>query len=82
MTFAFTQISEYLAFPRHYRHRYLEKGTRIALLIGGAVERAPWSACQNTALHYSNGDGWERMRSKDRESRLRGSLDDWLRGMR
>jgi len=44
MTFSFTQISQYLACPRRYKHRYLdgwkERDTRAALLFGRAFERA------------------------------------------
>jgi len=44
MTFSFTQISQYLACPRRYRHRYLdgwqEKDSRAAMLFGRAFEKA------------------------------------------
>jgi hypothetical protein len=44
MTYSYTQISQYLTCPRHYRHRYLdgwkEKDTRAAMLFGRAFERA------------------------------------------
>ncbi len=44
MTYSYTQISQYLACPRRYRHRYLdgwkEKDTRAAMLFGRAFERA------------------------------------------
>ncbi|HZC24841.1 MAG TPA: PD-(D/E)XK nuclease family protein [Candidatus Binatia bacterium] len=44
MTYSFTQISQYLACPRRYRHRYLdgwkEKDTRAAMLFGRAFETA------------------------------------------
>ena len=44
MTFSYTQISNYLACPRKYRHRYLdgwqEKDTRAAMLFGRAFEQA------------------------------------------
>jgi PD-(D/E)XK nuclease superfamily len=42
--YSYTQISQYLACPRRYRHRYLdgwqEKDTRAAMLFGRAFERA------------------------------------------
>jgi len=44
MTYSYTQISQYLACPRRYRHRYLdgwkEKDTRAAMLFGRAFELA------------------------------------------
>lgn len=44
MTYSYTQISQYLACPRRYRHRYLdgwqEKDTRAAMLFGRAFEQA------------------------------------------
>ena len=44
MTYSYTQISQYLACPRRYRHRYLdgwkEKDTRAAALFGRAFELA------------------------------------------
>jgi hypothetical protein len=44
MTYSYTQISQYLACPRRYRHRYLdgwkEKDTRAAMLFGRAFEVA------------------------------------------
>jgi hypothetical protein len=44
MTYSYTQISQYLACPRRYRHRYLdgwkEKDTRSAMLFGRAFEQA------------------------------------------
>jgi CRISPR/Cas system-associated exonuclease Cas4 (RecB family) len=44
MTYSYTQISQYVACPRRYRHRYLdgwkEKDTRAAMLFGRAFEQA------------------------------------------
>src|SRR6266566_4236208 len=44
MIYSYTQISQYLACPRRYRHRYLdgwqEKDNRAAMLFGRAFERA------------------------------------------
>lgn len=44
MTYSFTQMSQYLACPRRYRHRYLdgwqEKDTRAGMLFGRAFEKA------------------------------------------
>src|SRR5207249_6168374 len=44
MFYSYTQISQYLACPRRYRHRYLqgwlEKDTRAAMLFGRAFESA------------------------------------------
>jgi len=44
MIYSYTQISQYLACPRRYRHRYLdgwkEKDTRPAMLFGRAFELA------------------------------------------
>jgi hypothetical protein len=44
MIYSYTQISQYLACPRRYRHRYLqgwvEKDTRAAMLFGRAFENA------------------------------------------
>lgn len=44
MTYSYTQISQYLACPRRYRHRYLdgwkEKDIRAAMLFGRAFEQA------------------------------------------
>src|SRR5216110_733680 len=44
MVYSYTQISQYLACPRRYRHRYLqgwvEKDTRAAMLFGRAFENA------------------------------------------
>ncbi len=44
MTYSYTQISQYLRWPRSYRHRYLdgwkEKETRAALLFGRCFEKA------------------------------------------
>src|SRR2546429_3983710 len=44
MIYSYTQMSQYLACPRRYRHRYLqgwvEKDTRAAMLFGRAFENA------------------------------------------
>src|SRR5690348_15737672 len=44
MVYSFTQISQFLACPRRYRHRYLdgwqEKDSRAAMLFGRAFEKA------------------------------------------
>ena len=44
MTYSYTQISQYIACPKRYRHRYLdgwmEKDTRAAMLFGRAFEKA------------------------------------------
>ena len=44
MVYSFTQISQYLACPRRYRHRYLdgwqEKDCRAAMLFGRVFEKA------------------------------------------
>ncbi len=44
MTYSYTQISQYLACPRRYRHRYLdgwqERDTRASMLFGRAFEQA------------------------------------------
>ena len=44
MIYSYTQISQYLACPRRYRHRYLdgwrEKDARAAMLFGRAFEQA------------------------------------------
>jgi PD-(D/E)XK nuclease superfamily len=44
MTYSYTQISQYLACPRRYRHRYLdgwkERDTRAAMLFGRVFELA------------------------------------------
>ena len=44
MTYSYTQISQYLACPRRYRHRYLdgwkEKDSRASMLFGSAFEQA------------------------------------------
>ena len=44
MTYSYTQISQYLACPRRYKHRYLdgwkEKDTRASMLFGRAFENA------------------------------------------
>lgn len=44
MTFSYTQISQYLACPRRYRHRYLdgwrEKDTRAPMVFGRVFEKA------------------------------------------
>src|SRR5215467_5689373 len=44
MIYSYTQISQYLACPRRYRHHYLdgwqEKDTRAAMLFGRAFELA------------------------------------------
>ncbi len=44
MTYSYTQISQYLACPRRYKHRYLdgwkEKDTRATMLFGRAFEKA------------------------------------------
>jgi len=44
MTYSYTQISQYLACPRRYRHRYVdgwkEKDTRAGMLFGRAFEVA------------------------------------------
>jgi hypothetical protein len=44
MVYSFTQVSQYLACPRRYRHRYLdgwqEKDTRAGMLFGRAFEKA------------------------------------------
>jgi hypothetical protein len=44
MTYSYSQISQYLACPRRYRHRYLdgwrEKDTRAAMVFGRVFEKA------------------------------------------
>src|ERR1700682_2816979 len=44
MTYSYTQISQYLSYPRRYKHRYLdgwkEKDTRAAMLFGRTFEQA------------------------------------------
>jgi hypothetical protein len=44
MIYSYTQISQYLACPRRYKHRYLqgwvEKDTRAAMLFGRVFENA------------------------------------------
>jgi hypothetical protein len=44
MTYSYTQIANYLACPRRYRHRYIdgwqEKETRAAMLLGRVFEQA------------------------------------------
>jgi CRISPR/Cas system-associated exonuclease Cas4 (RecB family) len=44
LTYSYTQISQYLACPRRYKHRYLdgwkEKDTRATMLFGRAFENA------------------------------------------
>ena len=44
MTYSYTQISQYLACPRRYKHRYIEgwkeKDSRAAMLFGRAFEQA------------------------------------------
>ena len=44
VTYSYSQISQYLACPRRYRHRYLdgwrEKDTRAAMLFGRSFEQA------------------------------------------
>src|ERR1700674_5313366 len=44
MTYSYTQINQYLACPRRYKHHYLdgwkEKDTRAAMLFGRAFEQA------------------------------------------
>ena len=44
MTYSYTQISQYMACPRRYRHRYLdgwrEKDTRAAMVFGRVFEKA------------------------------------------
>src|ERR1043165_8266237 len=44
MIYSYTQISQYLACPRRYRHRYVdgwkEKDTRASMLFGRAFEAA------------------------------------------
>src|SRR6185369_5411163 len=47
--YSYTQISQYLACPRRYRHRYLdgwvEKDVRASMLFGRAFERALGAYC-------------------------------------
>ena len=44
MNFSYTQVSQFLSCPRHYRYQYLEgwkeKDTRAAMLFGRAFEKA------------------------------------------
>jgi len=64
-------------YRHRYLDGWKEKDTRAAMLFGrafeqalgayfrredpGAVLFAEWSGCQSEALHYSNGDSWDRM---------------------
>jgi CRISPR/Cas system-associated exonuclease Cas4 (RecB family) len=64
-------------YRHRYLDGWKEKDTRAVMLFGRAFERAlgalfrredpgavlftEWSACQSQALHYSNGDSWDRM---------------------
>jgi len=60
MTYSYTQISQYLACPRRYRHRYLdgwqEKDTRASMLFGRGSNRPspPSFAVKTRPLCYSN----------------------------
>jgi hypothetical protein len=53
VTYSYTQISQYLACPRRYKHRYLdgwkEKDTRATMLFGRAFENA-------LAAYFRRGD--------------------------
>jgi len=80
MTYSYTQISQYLACPRRYKHRYLdgwkEKDSRAAMLFGRAFEQA-------LAAYFRREDSgavWFREWAAHRESRLEYSnRDTWDR---
>src|SRR2546422_447767 len=80
MIYSYTQISQYLACPRRYRHRYLqgwvEKDTRAAMLFGRAFENAVGAFFHR----QDSAEVWFREWSAYREAALHYSKsDNWDR---
>ena len=82
MTYSYTQVSQYLACPRRYKHRYLdgwkEKDTRAAMLFGRAFEQAVAAYFQRqdaTAVLYQE---WAVHRDSDVHYSKRDSWDRML----
>ena len=80
MVYSYTQINQYLACPRRYRHRYLggwvERDDRAALLFGRAFE----SALGALFCRQDPAEAWFREWSRFRETALRYSkVDNWDR---
>ena len=80
MVYSYTQISQYLACPRRYRHRYLEgwteKDNRAAMLFGRAFENALGAFFRRD----DSTEAWFREWSACRESDVRyAKSDTWDR---
>jgi hypothetical protein len=83
MTYSFTQISQYLACPRRYRHRYLdgckEKDTRAATHFGRSFEQALGAVFRREDPGAVLFDEWSACQSQDLHYSNRDSWDRMLR---
>ncbi len=83
MTYSHTQISQYLACPRRYQHRYLdgwkEKDTRAAILFGRAFERALGAYFRREDPGAVLFDEWSACQSQDLHDSNGDSWDRMLR---
>jgi len=71
VTYSYTQISQYLACPRRYRHKYLdgwqERDTRAAMLFGRAFEKALAAYFRREDAAVALFEEWSEYRDKDLE---------------
>jgi hypothetical protein len=69
MTFSYTQLSQYLACPRRYRHKYLdgweERDSRASMLFGRAFERALAAYFRREDPSVVLFEEWSQIRDKD-----------------
>ena len=83
MTYSYTQISQYLACPKRFRHRYLdgwkEKDTRAAMLFGRAFERALGACLQREDPGAVLFDEWSACQKQDLQYSKGESWDRMLR---
>src|ERR1700739_4688118 len=82
MIYSYPQISQYLTFPRRYRHRYLdgwrEKDTRAAMLFGRAFEQALGALFRREDPGAVLFDEWSACRSQDLQYANGDSWDSML----
>ena len=76
MIYSYSQINQYLACPRSYRHRYLEgwkeKDTRANLIFGRVFEQALSSYFRGEDSGQRLHDEWAKFRSTELDYAVRG----------
>jgi hypothetical protein len=83
MTYSYTQISQYLACPRRYRHHYLdgwrEKDNRAAMIFGRVFEQAVAAYFRHEDCGATLVQAWSVYRSSQLEYKTGDSWDGMLR---